>query len=257
MIKEVLPLSSKLAVIGGSGFYNLQEGSNSREVRVQTPYAKAPVSVYQEQTTAGDIWFIPRHGKLHVVAPHQINYRANLWALHNLGVSTVIAVNAVGGISASMLPGSLVLPDQIIDYTWGREHTFFVGEHALDKHLDFTWPYDAQLSAILQQSASRNIQTVVSGAVYAATQGPRLETAAEIRKMQRDGCDIVGMTGMPEAILARELNVRYACIALVVNKGAGLGSGTITTKDIQLVLAKGMAQVRLLLLGALAELLLA
>jgi 5'-deoxy-5'-methylthioadenosine phosphorylase len=246
--------SGSLAVIGGSGFYSLLENSDNQSVSVQTPFADAPVTVYRETTAAGDIWFLPRHGKQHSIAPHRINYRANVWALHKLGVSKIIAVNAVGGINSTLPVGAMVLPDQIIDYTWGREHTFVGSDHALDKHVDFTWPYDADLSALLKLAASANALKLTTTAVYAAVQGPRLETAAEIKKLQRDGCDIVGMTGMPEAALARESGLRYACIALVVNKAAGLGNGTITLSAIQHVLHSGMNEVRQLLIHALPAL---
>jgi len=243
-----------LAVIGGSGFYSLLENSDSQRVPVQTPFADEPVTVYREGTAGGTIWFLPRHGKQHSIAPHLINYRANVWALHKLGVNKVIAVNAVGGINKTLPVGTLVLPDQIIDYTRGREHTFVDSDHSLDKHVDFTWPYDAELSALLKLAASANAFKLTTTAVYAAVQGPRLETAAEIIKLQRDGCDIVGMTGMPEAALARELGLRYACIALVVNKAAGLGRGAISLTEIQQVLTSGMHEVRQLLLFALPSL---
>lgn len=251
MTEATVILPGSLAVIGGSGFYSLLENSESQRVPVQTPFADEPVTVYQEVTAAGNVWFLPRHGKQHSIAPHLINYRANMWALHKLGVSKVIAVNAVGGINKTLAVGALVLPDQIIDYTWGREHTFVGSDHSLEKHVDFTWPYDADLSALLKLAASANGLALATTAVYAAVQGPRLETAAEIIKLQRDGCDIVGMTGMPEAALARELGLRYACIALVVNKAAGLGNGTIALSAIQHVLNSGMNDVRQLLLYAL------
>jgi purine nucleoside phosphorylase len=200
------------------------------------------------------VWFVPRHGKQHSIAPHLINYRANVWALHSLGVSKIVAVNAVGGINKNLHAGALVLPDQIIDYTWGREHTFVGSEHSLDKHVDFTWPYDADMTALLKIAGSANGVEIVSTGVYAAVQGPRLESAAEVLRLQRDGCDIVGMTGMPEAALARELGVRYACIALVANKAAGLGSGVISLPEMQQVLTTGMEQIRDVLVRALPSL---
>lgn len=243
--------SPQLAVIGGSGLYCLQESADGGPRAVQTPYAEAPVTAMLEHTRAGSIWFIPRHGLDHSIAPHLINYRANIWALHHLGVKHIIAVNAVGGIDQSMTPGTLVLPNQVIDYTFNRDHTFFAGEHALDRHVDFTWPYDAALGDALMQAAAAQALVLQRGGVYGCTQGPRLETAAEIRKLQRDGCAVVGMTGMPEAALARELGLRYACLALVVNKAAGLGNGEITHEQIVRTLASGMARVRQVLLAAL------
>jgi 5'-deoxy-5'-methylthioadenosine phosphorylase len=245
--------SQHLAVIGGSGLYHLQTGASASSVDVQTPYAEAPVVVQLEQTDGGAIWFSPRHGPDHSVAPHLINYRANLWALHHLGVKDIIAVNAVGGISTNMHPGCLVLPDQIIDYSWGREHTFASSPHALDKHVDFTWPYCAALGGILSETAARLTLPLQRGAVYACTQGPRLETAAEIVRLARDGCDIVGMTGMPEAVLARELGLRYACVALVVNRAAGLDGTTIRLADIEHTMVGGMQKIRELLLAAIPQ----
>lgn len=243
-----------LAVIGGSGLYQLDPQAKSETFSIPTPYAAAPVELALEHTAAGPVWFIPRHGRTHGIAPHLINYRANLWALHEAGVTTVIAANAVGGITAQMQPGTLVLPEQLIDYTWGREHTFFTGTHALDRHVDFTWPYDPELCALLQHCGHMLDLPVQRGAVYGCTQGPRLETAAEIRRLERDGCDIVGMTGMPEAALARELGMRYAALALVVNVAAGIGPGNIEHDALMQNLRAGTAQVRALLLAALPQL---
>ena len=244
-----------LAVIGGSGLYRLDEASTVERISVATPFAVDPVELALERTPSGAVWFLPRHGREHSVAPHLINYRANLRALHEVGVDTVIAVNAVGGIAERMQAGTMVLPHQLIDYSWGREHTYFTGPHALDKHVDFTWPYDRELGTVLQQSAHMLDVPLQAGAVYACTQGPRLETAAEIRKLQQDGCDIVGMTGMPEAGLARELGMRYACIALVVNRAAGVGADAITHDEIMRHLGEGVGKVRTLLLAALPQLL--
>lgn len=243
-----------VAVIGGSGLYRLDPVSPAEIYPIPTPFAAAPVALALEQTPAGPVWFLPRHGRDHSVAPHLINYRANMWALKEAGVTDVIAVNAVGGITESMLPGSMVLPDQIIDYSWGREHTCFTGAHAFNRHVDFTWPYDATLGRILLESAHMLDLPLKNGAVYACTQGPRLETAAEIRRLKQDGCDIVGMTGMPEAGLARELELRYACIALVVNKAAGMGTGEITTEEMERHLAEGIQKVKVILLAALPQL---
>ncbi len=243
-----------LAVIGGSGLYRLDASASVETFSIPTPYSAEPTELTLERTAAGSAWFLPRHGRNHGIAPHLINYRANLWALREAGVDTVIAVNAVGGIAERMTAGALVLPDQLIDYSWGREHTFFTGEHALDKHVEFTSPYDQELGAVLQRSAHMLDLPLLQGAVYACTQGPRLETAAEIRKLKQDGCDIVGMTGMPEAGLARELGLRYACLALVVNKAAGLGTETITHDGITTNLRDGIGKVRAILLAALPQL---
>lgn len=243
-----------VAIIGGSGLYRLDTTSTADTFSIPTPFAAEPVELSLEQTPAGSVWFLPRHGRKHSVAPHLINYRANIWALKEVGVTDVIAVNAVGGITERMLPGTLVLPDQIIDYSWGREHTCFTGEHKFDRHVDFTWPYDAALGRILLESAHMQDLPLQKGAVYACTQGPRLETAAEVRRLQQDGCDLVGMTGMPEAGLARELQLRYACIALVVNKAAGMGTGEITAEEMERHLAAGINKIRVILQAALPQL---
>ncbi|MCL4138739.1 UNVERIFIED_CONTAM: hypothetical protein GTU68_058797, partial [Idotea baltica] len=185
-----------------------------------------------------EVIFLPRHGEDHQVPPHKVNYRANIAALKEQKVSAIYAVNVVGGINMEMCPGDLVIPDQVIDYTWGREHTYSD---------DFTDPYDQTLRNNLLQQAIKLGLHVHAGGVYGATQGPRLETAAEIARMQRDGCDIVGMTGMPEAALARELDIPYSCLALVVNMAAGLGDKEITMAEIHKIIDNRMVQVRQLL----------
>jgi 5'-methylthioinosine phosphorylase len=246
--------ATTVAVIGGSGLYRLDENAVVEHFAVSTPYAPYPVELTLEHTSAGAVWFIPRHGRNHSIAPHEINYRANIWALHEAGVTTVVAINTVGGITEGMLPGTLVLPDQLIDYSWGREHSFNSGPHTLDGHVDFTWPYDAAVGSLLQQSAHMLAVPVQKGGVYACMQGPRLESAAEIRRLRQDGCDIVGMTGMPEAGLARELGFRYTCLALVVNKAAGVGEGEITMDQMRQHLLQGIGNVRTVLLAALPQL---
>lgn len=242
-----------IAIIGGSGLYHLQQADAPLHT-FTTPYASEAVELFLEDSMAGPLWFLPRHGKNHSIAPHEINYRANLWALQQAGAGAIIAVNAVGGISAGMEPGTVLLPDQLIDYTWGREHSFFSGAHSFDKHIDFTEPYDAALRVRLMAAAASCKLALHSGGVYACTQGPRLETAAEVRRLARDGCDIVGMTGMPEAALARELGLPYASVALVVNRAAGLGEGVISVDAMREVMERGLQDVRQLLLTFLATL---
>lgn len=251
-----------LVIIGGTGLDQLPGFSIESEPEVQTPYADSPVKLACGSLVgcAGRVGFLPRHGAGHVLPPHRINYRANIDAMRQLGVSAVLAVNAVGGIHRNMGPGVIAIPAQIIDYTYGREHTFFDGQHVAPQsadavsasvtHIDFTEPYDAALRALLLASAAAQSIPVLAEGVYGATQGPRLETPAEIRRLQRDGCDMVGMTGMPEAALAREAGIPYASVALSVNWGAGLSDDIITMDSIRLVLQQGMADIQRLLTEA-------
>lgn len=238
---------SGTAVIGGSGFYTLNPNAESQPHLIKTPYAEAPVVLYQETFADSSVWFLPRHGKDHAVPPHRINYRANIFALKQMEIDTIISVNAVGGIHQDTAPGTLIVPDQIIDYTWGREHTFFDGPDALENHVDFTDPFHPGISQQLLEHCETLGIAVKWGGVYGCTQGPRLETAAEINRMRRDGCAVVGMTAMPEAALARELGLDYVSVAMVVNWAAGVREGTITLDEIRRELEKGVEQTRLLL----------
>ena len=212
------------AIIGGSGLAKLSALSDSRRQVMRTPYGE-PSGALTFGTFAGqEVVFLARHGYGHTIAPHEINYRANIWALKELGVEGVIAVATVGGIRSDYGPGTLVVPDQIIDYTHSRPSTFFSGAGGAVVHVDFTQPYSARLRAMLLSSSRQCGEPVFDGGVYACTQGPRLETAAEIERIARDGGDLVGMTGMPEAALAREAELDYAALCVVVNHAAGRGS---------------------------------
>jgi 5'-deoxy-5'-methylthioadenosine phosphorylase len=239
---------AQLAIIGGTGLTSLKNLEIiSREV-VHTPYGEPSGPLVYGKLGDIDVMFLPRHGSGHTIPPHKINYRANIWALHEHGARQVIAVNAVGGIREDMGPGGLVIPDQIVDYTWGRTNTFF--EEGLESvvHIDFTEPYCEPLRRkLLQAAKTAGLEGIVDGGTYAATQGPRLETAAEIARLERDGCHLVGMTGMPEAALARELELCYASVAVVANQAAGKGEGEITMEAIEQCLDEGMQRVRLLL----------
>ena len=198
------------------------------------------------------VLFLSRHGHPHALPPHKVNYRANLLALQQLGATRIIAVNAVGGIRADMVSGRIAVPDQVVDYTWGRESTFFDGEYRPLEYIDLTHPYDEALrQRIIRAAETSDIGLSMDG-VYGATQGPRLETIAEIVRMERDGCDLVGMTGMPEASLARELGIPYASICLVVNPAAGKSDALITMDDVRAVIGTGMGRVRDLLAATLA-----
>jgi len=190
--------------------------------------------------------FLARHGYGHTIAPHEVNYRANLWALKYAGALAVVSVASVGGIGKAMGPGKLAVPHQIVDYTWGRRSTYFEGAGAPVNHIDFTEPYSAPLRKRILAAAKAAGEPVVDRGVYAATQGPRLETAAEIDRLERDGADLVGMTGMPEAVLAREISLEYAAIAVVANYAAGRGESqsAVPLDRIGAVLEEAMGRVR-------------
>jgi 5'-methylthioinosine phosphorylase len=210
-----------LGVIGGTGLYAFPGLSNVERQDVGTPFGPPSSQLVTGEFRDSRLAFLARHGEDHAIAPHRVNYRANIWALHHLGARRVLGVNAVGGIRADMGPRTLVVPDQIIDYTHGRLSSFSDVEGAKVEHIDFSDPYSPRLRAELIAAASRTGIAVVADGCYAATQGPRLETVAEVARMRRDGGDLVGMTGMPEAVLARELGLEYACLALVANWAAG------------------------------------
>lgn len=220
-----------------------------------TPYGPASGPLITGVFAGREVCFVMRHGPGHRIAPHAINYRANIRALADMGCRQVVAVAAVGGITAAMTPGRIVIPHQIIDYSWGRQHSFYDDPvcAGLD-HVDFTEPYTQALRAPLIQVATTLALEPAERAVHGVTQGPRLETAAEIDRMARDGCDTVGMTGMPEAALAREAGLEYACLALVVNKAAGRTGGLAIHAEIEATLARGMGAIERLLEAALPAL---
>jgi len=237
-------MTGSLAIIGGTGLTELPGLTISKAHDVQTPFGSPSAPVLEGELYGLRILFIARHGHPHRIPPHLVNYRANLWALQNLYATDILAVNAVGGITKNMKPGMLVIPKQIIDYTFGREITIFDGKYAPVSHIDFSYPYNEGLRELIAKAAFRANEKVINGGVYGVTQGPRLETAAEIFKMENDGCDIVGMTGMPEASIARELKLNYASLSLVVNSAAGKGNGSITIKEIDDQLNVGIERVR-------------
>ncbi|WP_404418373.1 S-methyl-5'-thioinosine phosphorylase [Marinospirillum sp.] len=236
-----------LAIIGGTGFTQMQEVEILAERSPYTALGEASTAVTEARLEGQEVLFLARHGHPHKLPPHKINYRANLLALQAAGATEILAVNAVGGIDPDLEPASLVLPDQILDYTWGRESTYFDGDFLPLDHIDFSFPYSYEMRLRLLSAARHSGIALRDGGTYAATQGPRLETAAEIKRLARDGCTLVGMTGMPEAALARELNLPYACLSLVVNPAAGLREQEITLQEMQEALDQGMHQVRNLL----------
>ena len=235
-------MSDTYAVVGGSGLYSLDDSFRiEARKNIVTPYGDISADLVIGDFNGCRTVFLPRHGTSHHISPHKINYRANLWALHELGVGHIIAVNAVGGIDYA--PDSLVLPDQIIDYTSDRSHTFFDGRGSEVGHIDFTYPYSEYLRNKISLAARTHKFELSTSATYGCSNGPRLETSAEIQKMKNDGCNIIGMTGMPEAVLARELEMEYASIALVVNWCAGIQKSVLDMDDIRQTLAQGMESV--------------
>jgi len=235
-----------LAIIGGSGLTTLSNLDVSHREVVRTPYGEPSGAIVFGQICGQPAMFLPRHGYGHTIAPHMVNYRANMWALHHHKATGVISVASVGGIRSDLEPGDIVLPNQIIDYTWGRKSTYFEGNGTPVTHVDFTEPYDAELCSRIREAGEALGIPMKAGGVYAATQGPRLETAAEINRLERDGADVVGMTGMPEAVLARELGLPYAAINVIANHAAGRGSSEhgIRFESLDEVLQGAMGRVR-------------
>ena len=235
-----------LAIIGGSGLSQLGNLEVTRRCVARTPYGEPSGALTFGRVARCEVVFLARHGYGHTIPPHEVNYRANLWALRECGVDSVISVASVGGIRNDIWPGTLVLPHQIIDYTWGRAATYFEGHGVPVNHIDFTEPYSRTLRAKVREAAGACGERLVDGGVYATTQGPRLETAAEIDRLERDGADLVGMTGMPEASLAREISLEYAAIAVVANYAAGRADSkqAIPLASIAAVLEAAMGRVR-------------
>lgn len=235
-----------LAIIGGSGLTSLGNMEVTRRRVARTPYGEPSGALTLGHIGKCDVIFLARHGYGHTIAPHEVNYRANLWALKEAGASEVVSVASVGAIRDSISPGALLIPHQVIDYTWGRHSTFFEGRGVPVNHIDFTEPYSRSVRAKLLEAARACGERVLDGGVYAATQGPRLESAAEINRLERDGADVVGMTGMPEAALAREISLEYATVAVVANFAAGRGDSqrAVPLEKIGAVLEEAMGRVR-------------
>lgn len=240
------------AVIGGSGLYRFDGLEIIEQKKVTTPFGEPSDALTIGQFKNQKLVFLPRHGSQHHLPPHKVNYRANLYALKSIGVTRILAVNAVGGVTTDLQAGDIVIPDQLIDYTYGREHTFSDGTDNVVvsgrvEHIDFTEPFDAALRKQILAAAASIPLPVISQGVYGCTQGPRLESAAEITRLSRDGCSLVGMTAMPEAALARELGLSYASIAIVANLAAGLSEVPLTVEDIHAVVANGLEKIQQLI----------
>ena len=238
-----------LGILGGTGLSELANMHVTRRRAVRTPYGKPSGALVFGTLHGRKVVFLPRHGPGHTIPPHEVNYRANIWALHAQKVKDVVSVASVGGIRADLGPGTLAIPDQIIDYTHGRCSTYFTRGRGPVTHIDFTRPYCEDLRQRLLKAARAAGEALVAEGTYGATQGPRLETAAEIGRLERDGADFVGMTGMPEAALAREIGLCYGAIAIVVNYAAGRGASEheVRLEDIRLALERAMGRVRAIL----------
>lgn len=234
----------RIGIIGGTGLAALGGHPSPAADSAETPFGQAS-DLPRRFAGLPNAVFLNRHGERHTVLPHRIDYRANLWLMNDLGVDAIVAVFAVGGISPSLADGDLVLPHQLVDYTWGRDHTFAEPDKLL--HVDFSDPFDADLRRTLSRAASRTELDLVGEGVYGCTQGPRFETVAEIDRMERDGCTVVGMTAMPEAALARELGLPYAGVCLVVNPAAGRGGASLELADMRRVVADAQPTVQRLL----------
>jgi 5'-methylthioadenosine phosphorylase len=237
-----------LAIIGGTGLTRLSTLAVTHRQVIRTPYGEPSAALIFGELAGHHALFLARHGHGHTIPPHRVNYRANLWALKEHGASAVFAVASVGAIRGCD-PGDLVLPHQLIDYTWGRPSTYFDGGDQQVVHVDFTHPYSQRLREICLAGAAAGNVELKDGGVYGAVSGPRLETAAEIDRIDRDGATLVGMTGMPEAVLARELGVDYAAVCVVVNHAAGRGDSAaeVSMATIANVLEGSMDRVRTLI----------
>ncbi len=235
-----------LAILGGSGLTQLANLTETRRISARTAFGEPSGPLTLGRIGGREVVFLARHGDAHGIPPHQVNYRANIQALKDAGATRIASVATVGGIRREFGPGVLVVPHQIIDYTWGRASTFFEGPGAKVTHIDFTEPYSATLRRSILAAAKACGEAVADGGCYGTTQGPRLETAAEIARMERDGADLVGMTGMPEAALAREAGLEYAAIAVVANHAAGKGDSAhaISLVAIETVVEHAMQRVR-------------
>jgi 5'-deoxy-5'-methylthioadenosine phosphorylase len=242
-----------LAIIGGTGLTQLPGLTLQKKEIITTPYGKPSTELLFGTLQERQVIFLARHGESHTIAPHEINYRANLWALQHAGATKVLAMASVGGIRADLSPLCFLVPDQVIDYTYGRHHTFYEGEKKTVVHIDFTQPYDASLRARLIKAGSEAGEIMVNGGTYGVTQGPRLESAAEINRLAKDGVDVVGMTGMPEAALAKELALPYATLCVVANHAAGRGSSqTLEFSDIQAAMLQSVERLRTVILKFLS-----
>lgn len=226
---------SKIGLIGGSGLYDIQGFVLKQKKSITTPFGKPSDQYLIGKIGKTDIVFLPRHGKKHNIPPHMINYRANIWGFRKLGVDRIISISAVGGIRKGLRPGDIVVLDQTMDMTRNRKSTFYDGKGGV-VHIDFTEPYCPELRRIILKAGKDAGVPVKNGGNYVAVEGPRLETASEIKSFKLLGGDVVGMTGMPEASLAREVAICYTGISVVANYAAGISKTKLTVPEVMKVM---------------------
>jgi 5'-methylthioadenosine phosphorylase len=238
-----------LAIIGGRGLTELANLEITHRQVMRSPFGEPSAAFLFGTLNQHEVIFLARHGFGYTIPPHLVNYRANLWALREQGVTDIVSVSTVGGIRADLTPGTLVVPDQVIDYTQGRDDTFFSTRNSSYRNIDFTLPYSMNLRRCILRAAAFADQRCLDGGVYAATQGPRLDSIAEVNRYEKDGADMVGMTGMPETALARELEMNYATIAVVANYAAGRGDNLteIKMEGVNATAKSAMGRVRSIL----------
>ncbi len=242
---------TNLAIIGGTGLSRLEGNVVNRREMVKTPYGAPSCPLVFGELGGDGVVFLSRHGNRLSIPAHMVNYCANVWALHSVGVTRILAVGVVGAIDDKVKVGDIVIPDQIIDYTSDRTGSYDSGDGGIPKHIDFSYPYNDALRQALIQGGKQAGASVVDHGTYGAVSGPRLETVAEIRRMERDGCSVVGMSSMPEAALARELGVDYAFCAVAVNLAAGKGDGVIDVNQWSDAIETGMASAQKVLANTL------
>lgn len=242
-------MQAEIAVIGGSGVYSLDFIDNPQKQEVDTPYGKPP-EVITGELEDKKVVFMPRHGEGHGTPPHKINFRANLWALNELGVERVLATTAVGSLKPDFKPGEFVLLDQFLDFTKNRPLTFYEGGEEGVVHVDMTEPYCPELRGVLQETAEDLGISIHSSGTYACTEGPRYETAAEIQMLKQLNADVVGMTNVPESVLAKELEMCYSTISIITNFAAGISDEKLTHEEVSEVMSKNIERVKELIFTA-------
>lgn len=245
-------MSAEIAIIGGSGLYSMAEFGKAKTTVVKTPYGDSP-EILLGRLRGREVVFLPRHGRGHKIPPHLVNYRANIWALHGLGVKRVLATSCCGSTNPRMRPGEFAVLSQFIDFTKCRPQTFYEGGKDGVAHIEVTEPYCPELRRTLIETAMKLGLKVHPSAVYACTEGPRFETAAEVRALRMLGADLVGMTNLPECVLAREMEMCYSTLGIITNFAAGISKKKLTYTEVLDIIRGSIGQVRKLLLEAIDQ----